>query len=515
MQHISTFARPDGGGAWAYSFTQEWPFRGMRHQLSYTVPVLHDEADGHRPRRHRAQLPLPARRARRRLGLYVAPRATLLLPTGSECSGRGAGGVGFQANLPVSIRRRPPAWRSTPMPAPPDPSAKNPPGARPPRGRQPRRQRDLAAASDRSTSWSSSCGYSTEDSWSPEDGTSGTTSGCSTPASAGPSISPSGLQIVPGVAYTVGSGRRRRRATVCSSTSASSTPSGASIHAVRPEFRFSSGTRTPRARPWVHRPCPSARASVLLCALRPSVVIFRHAHCILRRACRLAIRVSQCLPLPPSSPPSPSSGVSPTSSASVSATPPARNGPRFDARARATVGAIYEPRPDPAQITKDERHVRLHLPDLADAARGARPGGPLRRRPRARRHPVRQPPSTALDRTAFGYQAYRLGRHRVGVLADLPRRESLPPGHRGHHHRRQRRLPAVHHAAQGRGAAAGCGGDAVRRRPAPDDLRRAAARGRAHRRRGLGASASCSPCSPAPPPTPTTGGSSIPRSCSR
>src|SRR5918992_251526 len=31
----------------------------------------------------------------------------------------------------------------------------------------------------------------------------------------------------------------------------------------------------------------------------------------------------------------------------------------------AVVGAIYEPRPDPAEIAKRERHVRLHLPDLA------------------------------------------------------------------------------------------------------------------------------------------------------
>jgi putative ABC transport system permease protein len=34
-------------------------------------------------------------------------------------------------------------------------------------------------------------------------------------------------------------------------------------------------------------------------------------------------------------------------------------------RSLAIVGAIYEPRPDPARITKTERHVRLHLPDLA------------------------------------------------------------------------------------------------------------------------------------------------------
>ena len=30
-----------------------------------------------------------------------------------------------------------------------------------------------------------------------------------------------------------------------------------------------------------------------------------------------------------------------------------------------TVSAIYEPRPDPAEIAKRERHIRMHLPDLA------------------------------------------------------------------------------------------------------------------------------------------------------
>ena len=72
--------------------------------------------------------------------------------------------------------------------------------------------------------------------------------------------------------------------------------------------------------------------------------------------------------------------------------------------ARATVGAIYEPRPDPAQITRDERHVRLHLPDLATLLGtpdrvdrigvGLVPGVPV------------DSAVTALDQNAFGYQAY-------------------------------------------------------------------------------------------------------------
>jgi putative ABC transport system permease protein len=73
-------------------------------------------------------------------------------------------------------------------------------------------------------------------------------------------------------------------------------------------------------------------------------------------------------------------------------------------RALATVGAVYEPRPDPAEITKDERHVRMHLPDLAAIL-----GAP----DRVDRIGVGTVPGTpvdsavaALERTAFGYQAY-------------------------------------------------------------------------------------------------------------
>jgi putative ABC transport system permease protein len=73
-------------------------------------------------------------------------------------------------------------------------------------------------------------------------------------------------------------------------------------------------------------------------------------------------------------------------------------------RLAATVGAIYEPRPDPAQLTKDERHIRLHLPDLA-----ALLGSP----DRVDRFGVGLVPGTpvdsavaALERNAFGYEAY-------------------------------------------------------------------------------------------------------------
>ena len=101
VQHISTLSRLEGGAAWGFGFTQEWPFRGMRHQLSYTVPVLHADGSGTGVGdvllNYRYQLVGDGETA-----LHVAPRLSLILPTGSEDEGRGSGSAGLQTNLPVS-----------------------------------------------------------------------------------------------------------------------------------------------------------------------------------------------------------------------------------------------------------------------------------------------------------------------------------------------------------------------------------------------------------------------------
>ncbi|MBA3260102.1 MAG: transporter [Gemmatimonadales bacterium] len=101
VQHITTFARPEGGDAWDFSFTQEWPLGGIRHQLSYTVPLGHADglgtALGDIGLNYRYQLAGEAGGP-----LAVAPRLTALLPTGSEDDGRGSGALGLQTNLPVS-----------------------------------------------------------------------------------------------------------------------------------------------------------------------------------------------------------------------------------------------------------------------------------------------------------------------------------------------------------------------------------------------------------------------------
>ena len=104
VQHISTFTRPIGGRGWAYAFTQEWPVGGVRHQFSYTIPVSAGETPSDRAGvgdvaiNYRYQL----------LGsgdapVAVAPRVTILAPTGSSRRGLGAGGTSVQLNVPLSI----------------------------------------------------------------------------------------------------------------------------------------------------------------------------------------------------------------------------------------------------------------------------------------------------------------------------------------------------------------------------------------------------------------------------
>jgi hypothetical protein len=102
VQHISTVERADAGGAWGYAFTQEWPLSGLRHQLSYTVPLVHP-GDGSSAGLgdvsvdYRYQLVGDAS-AR----LAVAPRLSVVLPTGDRAAGRGGGRTGVEGALPVS-----------------------------------------------------------------------------------------------------------------------------------------------------------------------------------------------------------------------------------------------------------------------------------------------------------------------------------------------------------------------------------------------------------------------------
>lgn len=101
VQHISTISRAEGGATWNFGFTQEWPLQGMRHQFSYILPVLHADGSGTGLGdvllNYRYQLVGDGKAP-----IHVAPRLSVILPTGSEHEGRGTGSVGFQTKLPMS-----------------------------------------------------------------------------------------------------------------------------------------------------------------------------------------------------------------------------------------------------------------------------------------------------------------------------------------------------------------------------------------------------------------------------
>jgi hypothetical protein len=105
VQHISTFSRASGG-EWNLGFTQEWPLGGIQHQLSYTFLLQHADAGGTGlgdvALNYRYQL-LGNPEAR----TVLAPRFSLLLPTGNEAEDRGAGALGLQANLPLTFNPSP------------------------------------------------------------------------------------------------------------------------------------------------------------------------------------------------------------------------------------------------------------------------------------------------------------------------------------------------------------------------------------------------------------------------
>ena len=103
VQHISGFQRMWQSKVWVYTFTQEWPVDfAPRNQLSYTVPMFSPEGVrggiGDVALNYRYQL-----YGNGDTRTAFSPRFTLLLPTGDEKLGRGAGGYGYQVALPLSF----------------------------------------------------------------------------------------------------------------------------------------------------------------------------------------------------------------------------------------------------------------------------------------------------------------------------------------------------------------------------------------------------------------------------
>ncbi len=105
VQTIQTFSRMSGSGDWVYTLTQEWPVPRETHQLSVTIPVQGVTTDTGRARglgdvalNYRYQL-VGNGDAR----VAVSPRLTLLVPSGDRTRSLGAGGLGIQVSLPLSL----------------------------------------------------------------------------------------------------------------------------------------------------------------------------------------------------------------------------------------------------------------------------------------------------------------------------------------------------------------------------------------------------------------------------
>jgi len=105
VQTIQTYQRStDAPHDWFYTLTQEWPVPGEKHQLSFSLPI--QQVTGDRRARGAGDLALNYRYQLLGDGdapLAIAPRFTVLAPTGNEGRGLGAGGWGIQVALPVSV----------------------------------------------------------------------------------------------------------------------------------------------------------------------------------------------------------------------------------------------------------------------------------------------------------------------------------------------------------------------------------------------------------------------------
>jgi hypothetical protein len=104
VQHINNFSRTSDGD-WLYTFTQEWPVTGVRHQLSYTLLLLHADGTGLGDLQLNYRLQVLGDADAR---VAFAPRLSVLFPTGSSSRARGAGGAGAQIGLPLSLH--PVSW---------------------------------------------------------------------------------------------------------------------------------------------------------------------------------------------------------------------------------------------------------------------------------------------------------------------------------------------------------------------------------------------------------------------
>lgn len=102
IQYINTFTRTNKGD-FAYTFTNEFPVGGQRHQFSYVVQYFRTNRRlgfGDTFLNYRYQL----HGMKEEDKVSISPRASIILPTGNYRKAEGTGSVGYQFNFPVSVR---------------------------------------------------------------------------------------------------------------------------------------------------------------------------------------------------------------------------------------------------------------------------------------------------------------------------------------------------------------------------------------------------------------------------
>ncbi len=104
VQHISYLQHSFTSRDWLYTQTDEWPIRTIKHQLSLTMSGVRSGAVpglglGDTAINYRYQL-VGSGAAK----LAIAPRITMLAPTGNYRLSRGSGAFGLQTNLPISVQ---------------------------------------------------------------------------------------------------------------------------------------------------------------------------------------------------------------------------------------------------------------------------------------------------------------------------------------------------------------------------------------------------------------------------
>lgn len=98
VQHINLLLYDHDAKAWEYAFTQEWPLFSMKHQVSYTVPLTHDNEEndgvqfGDIALNYRYQLV-----GNGESRLAIAPRLSVIFPTTE-----GNDATAVQVGVPIS-----------------------------------------------------------------------------------------------------------------------------------------------------------------------------------------------------------------------------------------------------------------------------------------------------------------------------------------------------------------------------------------------------------------------------